>query len=87
MKGPSIALLLGDKKAKSKEGDDDVRIEEPDSGVAFDDAADECLRALRNRDNAGFADALKDCIEICLEAHESGSIGDESSIPDEGGDY
>jgi len=82
MKGSSIALLLGGgKKPKQEEGED------LDSGVAFDDAANECLRAIKARDNEMFAGALKDCIKICLEAHESGPGEDEISDEGEGEDY
>jgi len=63
MKGTSIALILGGKPG-------DMGHDEESSGSeAFEDAAGECLRAIENGDSAQFAEALKDCIEICLEVH------------------
>jgi|TARA_R100001530_G_C4311643_1_gene153195 hypothetical protein len=79
MKGPSIALILGGAKSikhSKEEGHDDYK-------DAFDDAAQECLSAVKDGDDARFADSLKDCIEICLEARE-GNPGKQDDDDGEG---
>ena len=74
MKGKSIALILGGGKAAKGEG-----AEEEDSyEEAFADAASECMEAIESGNSERFADALKDCIHICLEHGNSpGEEGEE----------
>jgi len=66
-----LAVLLGG----SPEGGDDMGMESEESigsDDAFKDAAISAMTALQEGDEEGFADHLKDAIEICFEKKSAG---------------
>jgi len=66
-----LAVLLGG----SPEGGDDMDMgseESIGSDDAFKDAAINAMTALQEGDEEGFADHLKDAIEICFEKKSAG---------------
>tara|TARA_R110002020_G_scaffold270417_4_gene485707 strand:- start:92 stop:325 length:234 start_codon:yes stop_codon:yes gene_type:complete len=66
-----LAVLLGGSPEGG--GDMDMGSEESiDSDDAFKDAAISAMTALQEGDEEGFADHLKDAIEICFEKKSAG---------------
>tara|TARA_R100000664_G_C2755618_1_gene143354 strand:+ start:410 stop:631 length:222 start_codon:yes stop_codon:yes gene_type:complete len=71
MKSSEIAVLLGAPKGKGEDMGEES--ESGDAGhEAFKSAAESAMRALENGNSSGFAENLKDAIEICMGLEDKG---------------